>query len=71
MASVKSIPIKNADGQVVSQRFEASESFKNSIKRTSVPMVRPDGKTVNVNRKLAHRGNYTDKGYTEKRSKAE
>jgi hypothetical protein len=70
MPAVKSVPIKDLDtGTVVGQRFEASTSFLASLHGSGdrpgnyVPMKRPDGKTVNVNRKLAAGGYYDDKGY--------
>jgi hypothetical protein len=70
MPSVKSIPIRNPDGQVIGQRFEASEEFKRHAAERMVPMVRSDGRTVRVNRKLASNGHYADRGFTEPKSKA-
>lgn len=65
MPAVKSIPIRNEEGQTVAQRFEASNEFQAHTARNYVPMQRGDGKAVRVNRKLAERGNYHDKGFTE------
>lgn len=65
MPAVKMVPIKNEDGQVVAQYFEPSNSFSASVAKNRFPMLRPDGKTVNVNRKLQARGHYDDKhGFT-------
>lgn len=63
MPAVKMVPIKNEDGQVVAQYFEPSNSFAAAAIRNRVPMTRPDNKVVNVNRKLAAKGHYDDKGY--------
>jgi hypothetical protein len=70
MPSVKSIPIKNPDGQVIGQRFEASEQFKRHTAERMVPMARGDGRVVRVNRKLAANGHYADRGFTESKGKA-
>lgn len=65
MPAVKMVPIKNEDGQTVAQYFEPSNSFTISVTKNRQPMVRPDGRTVNVNRKLQARGHYDDKhGFT-------
>jgi len=69
MPAVKSIPIRNADGQVVGQRFEASEEVKRHVARTTMPMVRSDGRTVRINRKLAAKDHYIDRGYSEPKGK--
>jgi hypothetical protein len=70
MPAVKSVPIKDPDsGAILGQRFEASNTFLASLHGSGdrrgnyVPMKRPDGKVVNVNRKLAAGGYYDDKGY--------
>lgn len=65
MPAVKMVPIKNEDGQTVAQYFEPSNSFAASAQRNRLPMIRPDGRTVNVNKKLQMRGHYDDKhGFT-------
>lgn len=65
MPAVKMVPIKNEDGQVVAQYFEPSNSFVASVVKNRQPMIRPDGRGVNVNRKLQARGHYDDKhGFT-------
>lgn len=65
MPAVKMVPIKNEDGQVVAQYFEPSNSFVTSVAKNRLPMVRPDGRQVNVNKKLQARGHYDDKhGFT-------
>lgn len=65
MAAVKMVPIRNEDGQVVAQYFEPSNSFTASVTRNRLSMIRPDGKLVNVNKKLQARGYYDDKhGFT-------
>jgi hypothetical protein len=69
MPAVKSIPIKNEDDKVLGYRFEPSNEFQNSLKSNYVEMVRPDGKSARVNKKLARNGHYTDKGFEEKRGK--
>lgn len=70
MPGVKSILIKNDEGAVVGQRFEASEGFKRSLFGSDnkpgnyVAMKRPsDGVVINANRKLAAEGYYADKGF--------
>ena len=65
MPAVKMVPIKNEDGQTVAQYFEPSKGFVEAAQRNRLPMFRPDGRTVNVNRKLQARGHYDDKhGFT-------
>lgn len=65
MPAVKMVPIKNEDGQTVAQYFEPSNSFAASVIKNRLPMIRPDGRGVNVNRKLQARGHYDDKhGFT-------
>lgn len=65
MPAVKMVPIKNEDGQIVAQYFEPSNSFAASVAKNRQPMIRPDGRGVNVNRKLQSRGHYDDKhGFT-------
>lgn len=65
MPAVKMVPIRNEDGQIVAQYFEPSNSFVASVAKNRLPMLRPDGKTVNVNKKLQARGHYDDKhGFT-------
>lgn len=65
MPAVKSIPIRNMDGQVVGQRFEASEEVKRNVGRTRTEMIRSDGRTVRLNSKLVSKGHYADRGFTE------
>lgn len=60
MPAVKMVPIKNEDGQTVAQYFEPSNSFSASVAKNRLPMTRPDGRTVNVNKKLQARGHYDD-----------
>lgn len=65
MPAVKMVPIKNEDGQTVAQYFEPSNSFAAAAQKNRLPMLRPDGRTVNVNKKLQARGHYDDKhGFT-------
>ena len=65
MPAVKMVPVRNEDGQIVAQYFEPSNSFTASVAKNRMPMVRPDGRMVNVNRKLQARGHYDDKhGFT-------
>lgn len=62
-AALKSIPIRDPETNgVVGQYFEPSDAFKSTSAAGQVPMVRADGKTVQVNRKLVARGYYDDKG---------
>jgi hypothetical protein len=70
MASVKSTPIRDPEnGSVVGQFFEPSGAYLgllngNQTRRGNYDdMKRPDGKVVRVNRKLASRGHYEDKGF--------
>lgn len=63
MPAVKMVPIHDDEGNVVDRRFEASNSFAAAAQRNRMPMVRSDGKSVNVNRKLQARGHYDDKGF--------
>lgn len=60
MPAVKMVPIRNEDGQVVAQYFEPSQSFSGAVAKASTPMLRPDGNTVRVNKKLQARGHYDD-----------
>lgn len=65
MPAVKMVPIKNDEGQVVAQYFEPSNSFVTAVQKNRLAMQRPDGKPVNVNRKLQARGHYDDRhGFT-------
>lgn len=65
MPAVKMVPIRNEDGQIVAQYFEPSNSFVAATQKNRMPMVRPDGRMVNVNRKLQAKGHYDDKhGFT-------
>ncbi len=65
MPAVKMVPIRNEDGQIVAQYFEPSNSFAASAAKNRMSMFRPDGRTVNVNRKLQARGHYDDEhGFT-------
>jgi uncharacterized protein involved in high-affinity Fe2+ transport len=61
MPAVKMVPIKNEDGVTVANYFEPSKSFAESAQRNRMPMVRPDGKTVGVNKKLQAKGHYDDR----------
>jgi hypothetical protein len=60
MPAVKMVPIKNDEGEVVARYFEPSNSFVSAVEKNRLPMLRPDGRTVNVNRKLQSRGHYDD-----------
>ena len=65
MPAVKMVPIRNEDGQIVAQYFEPSRSFSEAAQKNRMPMQRPDGKIVNVNRKLQAKGHYDDRhGFT-------
>ena len=65
MPAVKMVPIKNEDGQTVAQYFEPSNSFSIAVQKNRHLMFRPDGRTVNVNRKLQRRGHYDERhGFT-------
>ncbi len=60
MPAVKMVPVRNEDGQIVAQYFEPSNSFALAAQKNRIPMQRPDGRVVNVNRKLQARGHYDD-----------
>lgn len=63
-AAIKSVPIRDPDTDaVVGQYFEASDSFKSHVAAGQISLVRPDGKMVQVNRKLSTRGHYEDRGF--------
>lgn len=65
MPAVKMVPIKDDEGNVVARYFEPSNSFAQAVQKNRLPMVRPDGKPVNVNKKLQARGHYDDRhGFT-------
>lgn len=61
MPAVKMVPIRNEDGQIVAQYFEPSNSFSAAVAKNRLPMVRPDGKVVGVNKKLQAKGHYDDR----------
>lgn len=61
MPAVKMMPIKNEDGQTVAHYFEPSNSFAAAAQKNRLPMLRPDGKIVGVNRKLQAKGHYDDR----------
>jgi hypothetical protein len=61
MPAVKMVPIKNEEGVTVAHYFEPSKSFVESVSRNRMPMIRPDGKTVGVNKKLQAKGHYDDR----------
>lgn len=62
-AALKSIPIRDPEtGAAVGQYFEPSDAFRAHAAAGQTPMMRTDGKTVQVNKKLLARGHYDDKG---------
>lgn len=65
MPAVKMVPIKDDEGNVVARYFEPSSSFTISVTKNRQSMFRPDGRMVNVNKKLQARGHYDDRhGFT-------
>lgn len=65
MPAVKMVTVRDADNNIIDQHFEASATFAASATKNRLPMIRPDGRGVNVNKKLQARGHYDDKhGFT-------
>lgn len=65
MPAVKMVTVRDDDNNIIDQHFEASSTFVQSAVKNRQPMIRPDGRGVNVNRKLQARGHYDDKhGFT-------
>ena len=65
MPSVKGVPIRNEDGTIIGQYFEPSKAFAEQAQKNRLPMLRADGRSVNVNRKLQAKGHYDDRhGFT-------
>lgn len=65
MPAVKRVQVKDDDGNVIDDHIEPSSTFVASVAKNRQPMIRPDGRGVNVNRKLQSRGHYDDKhGFT-------
>lgn len=65
MPAVKLVTIRDEDNNPIESHFEPSNSFAVSAQKNRELMFRPDGRTVNVNRKLQRRGHYDDKhGFT-------
>lgn len=70
MPAVKLVTLRDEDNNVIEHHFEPSASFVAAAQKNRQPMFRPDGKSVNVNKKLQARGHYDDKhGFTLSKSK--
>lgn len=65
MPAVKRVTVRDDDGNVIDDHIEPSSTFATSAMKNRQLMFRPDGRTVNVNRKLQQRGHYDDRhGFT-------
>lgn len=61
MPAVKRVTIRDDDGNVVDDHIEPSSTFAAAAQKNRLSMLRPDGRTVNVNRKLQAKGHYDDR----------
>lgn len=61
MPSVKTVPIKDDDDNVVAVKFGPSKTFTDSLDRNYVQMSNAEGHTIRANRKIQQ--HYADKGY--------
>lgn len=61
MPGVKTIPIKDDEGNVVGQKFGPSKSFTDAIEQNYVPMQDAAGRSIRANKKITQ--HYVDKGY--------
>lgn len=61
MPAVKLVTLRDADNNAIESHFEPSSTFATAAQKNRLPMIRPDGRQVNVNRKLQARGHYDDK----------
>lgn len=65
MPAVKLVTLRDDDNNAIESHFEPSAKFAADAQKNRLPMIRPDGRQVNVNRKLQSRGHYDDKhGFT-------
>ena len=61
-AALRAVPVRDENtGTMVGQYFEPSNEFKAAVKRNMTEVVRIDGRTVFVNRKLQRLGHYSDR----------
>lgn len=61
MPAVKMVPIKDESGNVVAQRFGASNEVVASIKANSIEMKSPEGRSVQISKKLTE--HFVGKGF--------
>jgi hypothetical protein len=63
-AAIKRVSLRNEEsGNEEGFYFEPTDAFRSNVARSMTPLVRTDGKQVQVNKKLLAKGHYEERGF--------